>query len=316
MNSPRWDETWHRLREWTNSQAQSERLAGQILISDGYGSLDPSHPLGGRDGGIDALCFKERKKYLMAVYFPRGQKGFKEVKKKFDSDISKAKQQAVEGFAFITNQELTLSERKSLLFNPEFSNIEIYHLERITSILDDPKMLSIRKQFLGIDYSDTDIARSISTLDQTLKASIERLEGMQTGGTTFCYLMLYHFDMHSSIAKNLVVIRMGEYPLYDIRLRIIDMEDNAEIFSKFWGEMSAPAEFNMVKWKLKNEIYYRIFFHARNGQWHQDLVLNRSDKAECWLASTIVFDTNGRDIVYRHIDNEFLLEFGEVSWRT
>jgi len=31
----RWDETWHRLLEWTNGQAQSERLAAQILISEG-----------------------------------------------------------------------------------------------------------------------------------------------------------------------------------------------------------------------------------------------------------------------------------------
>ena len=252
----------------------------------------------------------------MAVYFPKGQKAFKEIKSKYQSDILKTKEHAVEGFVFVTNQELTLSERKDLLSNSEFSNTGIYHLERITAILDDPKMLSIRKQFLGIDYLGMDVAKSISTLDQTLKTSIERLEGMQTGGTTFCYLMFYHFDMRSSIANNLVVIRVGEYPLYDVRIRLIDMENNIEIFSKLWGEMSAPAEFNIVKWELKNEIYYRIFFHARNGQWHQDLVLKRSDKAECWLASTIVFDTNGRDIVYRHIDNEFLLEFGEVAWRT
>ena len=28
--------------------------------------------------------------------------------------------------------------------------------------------------------------------------------------------------------------------------------------------------------------YYRIFFHARNGNWNQDMIL----KVSCWLAAT------------------------------
>ena len=48
--SARWDETWHRLREWTSGQGPSERLAAQILMEDGFTGLDPSHPLGGKDG--------------------------------------------------------------------------------------------------------------------------------------------------------------------------------------------------------------------------------------------------------------------------
>ena len=59
----RWDETWHRLREWTNGQAPSERLSAQILIDAGFDGIDPSHPLGGRDGGKDALSFKQGKKW-------------------------------------------------------------------------------------------------------------------------------------------------------------------------------------------------------------------------------------------------------------
>lgn len=71
----RWDETWHRLREWTDGPGKSERLAAQILLEEGYESLDPSHPLGGPDGAKDAVCVKSGKKFIMAVYFPRGQQG-------------------------------------------------------------------------------------------------------------------------------------------------------------------------------------------------------------------------------------------------
>jgi hypothetical protein len=62
----RYDETWHRLREWTNGQAPSERLAAQILINQGFSDVDPSHPLGGKDGGKDAIAKKDGKQ--LALY--------------------------------------------------------------------------------------------------------------------------------------------------------------------------------------------------------------------------------------------------------
>ncbi len=66
----RWDETWHRLLEWTNGQAKAERLAGQVLrAEEEYSRLDPSHPLGGPDGGKDGLVLRNGVPWIMAVYF-------------------------------------------------------------------------------------------------------------------------------------------------------------------------------------------------------------------------------------------------------
>lgn len=48
-------ETWHRLIEWDRGQAASERLAALILKVEGYKEIDPSHPLGGKDGLKD-IC--------------------------------------------------------------------------------------------------------------------------------------------------------------------------------------------------------------------------------------------------------------------
>ncbi len=56
----------------------------------------------------------------------------------------------VDGLVFVTNQELRLAERESLS-NLWSDHIEIYHLERITAILDHPEMHSVRKQFIDID---------------------------------------------------------------------------------------------------------------------------------------------------------------------
>ncbi len=151
MTISRWDETWHRLLQWTNGQAQSERLAHQILLHQGFENLDPSHPLGGRDGGRDAVAQKDGKRWVVGIYFPRGQRSFAEIERKFRDDLRDARRSEPFGFAFVTNQELRLAERDNLTEIALPQTAGLYHLERLTTILDSPSMVAVRKQFLGID---------------------------------------------------------------------------------------------------------------------------------------------------------------------
>jgi tetratricopeptide (TPR) repeat protein len=153
----RWDETWHRLSEWTSGQGASERLAAQLLLDDGFTRLDPSHPLGGRDGKKDAIAWRDDQKWIMAVYFPRGRKPVREIRSKFLGDAQGVVVNGATGIAFVTNQELTLTEREGLQGSVAH-NVEIYHLERITTILDKPSMQSVRSQFLGISAYDSPLA--------------------------------------------------------------------------------------------------------------------------------------------------------------
>lgn len=154
MSRNRFDETWHRLREWTKEQASSERLAAQILRYDGFTNIDPSHPLGGRDGGKDAVAQRDEKRFVMASFFPRGQQDFKAIREKFLADLDGARANRADGIAFVTNQELRLGERRELVELAGSAVAEIYHLERITHILDAPEMTTVRKQFLDIDWDD------------------------------------------------------------------------------------------------------------------------------------------------------------------
>lgn len=148
----RFDETWHLLLEWTLGQAPSERMSALILDEEGFESIDPSHPLGGKDGGADALTLKAGEPWVMAVYFPRGQQSFKDITAKLVSDVEKAKSKDPKpaGVAFVTNQELRLAEREELAKVGGDTAVELCHLERITSILDRPHMAGVREQFLGI----------------------------------------------------------------------------------------------------------------------------------------------------------------------
>lgn len=144
-------ETWHRLREWTDSSATSERLAAQILHHEAFKSIDPSHPLGGKDDGQDARCVYANESWSMAVYFPRGEKSFREIKAKFLSDVAKVKRSDAAGIAFVINQELRLSERGDLENLASPLKVELFHLERVAGILDRPEMESVRRQFLLIE---------------------------------------------------------------------------------------------------------------------------------------------------------------------
>jgi len=100
----RFDETWHLLLEWTMGQTPSERMAALILNEESIESIDPAHPLGGKDGGADALIQKDAL-WVMAVYFPRGQQSIKETTEKLTSDVEKArtKEPKPVGDAFVTN---------------------------------------------------------------------------------------------------------------------------------------------------------------------------------------------------------------------
>lgn len=156
----RTDESWFRLLQWTQGQAPSERLAAQVLAYSGFEDIDPSHPLGGKDGGRDATCSKDGRPWIMAVYFPREQQTFGDIKSKFESDFVSAAKHQPYGLAFVTNQELRLRERTELKEFGEDNGVtvDLFHLERVAHILDEPSMSPIRKQYLDIDPGPLPIA--------------------------------------------------------------------------------------------------------------------------------------------------------------
>jgi hypothetical protein len=147
-------ETWHRLLNWEKGQSASETLSAQILGIEGYKDIDPIHPRGGKDGGKDILCTKDGIKFIAACYFPRGEKSFKEISTKFDKDLAGANKNNAEGIAFVTNQELKNSERKSLEKKAGSIKLDVFHLERIALILDSPQGYAARREFLDIEMND------------------------------------------------------------------------------------------------------------------------------------------------------------------
>ncbi len=146
----RTDETHKRLLDWTYNQPPSERLAAQILDAEGYADIDSSHPLGGPDGGRDGECTRNGENGVWAVYFPRHQQTPKAIKDKLKADIEAARKHHPKFLAFVTNQEIRLSERDGLRKLGGDIKIELFHLEKVAGILDRPHMAGVREQFLRI----------------------------------------------------------------------------------------------------------------------------------------------------------------------
>ena len=109
----RWDETWHRLLEWTNGSTAAERLAG-VVLSQEYRDLDPVHPLGGPDDRSDATALRDGRKWSIAVYFPRGPQPFRMTRAKFMHDLPGVAASGATGMVFFTNQEVTRTQREEL----------------------------------------------------------------------------------------------------------------------------------------------------------------------------------------------------------
>jgi hypothetical protein len=235
------DETWITLREWLAGQKASERLAGQVLLSEGYSEVDPSHPLGGKDGGKDILCRKDGKTFVGAVYFSRGQQSFSKIRKKFTQDLRGVAKNNADGLVFVTNQELKIAERKELQeFSPTIE-VELYHLERLTNVLNATKNYGIRLEYLGIRITEDEHLAFLAARDEehyrrlheinarldSVLAQIEKqttdLIGYATGGDSVAYLTpSVRMGTHRI---ELRLFNFGEYPVFDIHGRYVDIDE-------------------------------------------------------------------------------------------
>jgi hypothetical protein len=168
------DETWHRLLNWTNGTKASERLSTQILKLEGYSLINPSHPLGGPDGKIDLTCDKDQFKWKGASYFPRGEKTFSEIKRKFLHDFDGMNADFA-GIIFVTNQPITVAHRKTLQNLKKHHKVEIYHLERNVHILNNPLGYGVRQEFLKINMTPEEQLAFYAQLTNQMQSGFQQI---------------------------------------------------------------------------------------------------------------------------------------------
>lgn len=161
-----------KLSFWRDGSTKAERLAAAALRLSGYEEIDPQSPLGGPDGKKDILCQKGGIVWVGAVYFPTGPTRFSIIKKKYQSDIDGMPRQVL-GFVFVTNQNLSPTQRSVLLSlaKSKGKEADILHLQQLQNLLDSAPGYGIRIQYLGIGMNiEEQLAWAVDSDSQTAKA--------------------------------------------------------------------------------------------------------------------------------------------------
>lgn len=142
-----------KLKLWRGDQIRAERLAAALLHIEGFTSVDPQCPLGGPDGLKDVLCEKNGWKYVAAAYFPTSDQTFSAVQRKFKNDLDGVAANSADGIVFITNQQLSPTERERLteVAAARGPAAIIYHLERVLAVLDSPSGYGVRLEYLDVE---------------------------------------------------------------------------------------------------------------------------------------------------------------------
>ncbi|MFH0901049.1 MAG: hypothetical protein V2A73_10505, partial [Pseudomonadota bacterium] len=185
--------TDERLRSWLDAdQLKRERLCQAILSLDPrFSNVRPRQPRGGPDGGrdLEALGTSNGECVWGAIGFKNSaddsDKHRSWAKKKFQKDLNRAfdEHKNLEGFVFLTNVNLTVGEKDSLVEQArEFgvSLCDVMDRERLRILLDSPKGLGIRYQYLSITLSGAEQASFFAEWGNDLEGlvikSFSRLE--------------------------------------------------------------------------------------------------------------------------------------------
>jgi hypothetical protein len=286
-------ETWSRLLEWDKGQTPSERLATTLLANEGYTAVDPSHPLGGKDGGKDALMKKDGLILVLAVYFPRSQQSFSDIKEKFNADFAGVKKNSATGFVFFSNQELRLAERSELHTLAGEVPIDLYHLERVTNLLNTPSNYGIRLEFLQIAMTseeivalyvqrDKDHLAQLASVTEALQAATEQIISYQTCGDSYLSFRLRYNQETQQIDVSAYIEGCnpnipGKYPLLSVKVDIFS--DYDQLVGQFGGQdlhIGIINTFPSLSLPVDCEYkYYEFKVYARNGHYLQYFMLKK-----------------------------------------
>jgi hypothetical protein len=207
-------------------------------------------------------------------------------------------------FAFI---EIRAINRDRDRANKDFDNI----VKGLQTAIDEGKT-SIDKGNAAINGLQTTIAEGRQHFDQTIRG-ISGSINTQTGGDS------YAFFTWVPMQGFLAFVHKGDYPLYDVRARIVDL-DKIATESGLLGVTVSVGD--MIKGHAKMEAVppaiastethfnANIFFTARNGGWTQKFRAQKSKDG--WARATIVsgefVSLEKSRLLCETIDKGFLLD--------
>jgi hypothetical protein len=198
--------------------------------------------------------------------------------------------------------------------------------------------LQLRKKSDEISALNREIAVSQTELRKKsdIVAELNRDIALSViGGDSYCYLEIGNRDDNGAI---LMVIHQGKYPLYDVNIRMVDVNMSNDIFNEThqvtFGSM-AKTDFNFnvgnlapgssvvlrpISLPSSQTIRYNIFISARNGSFvelYRIKNINGIRKSAMKIEKTIPSNANsGKPSIplKEMIDPEYPRENGKINW--
>ena len=161
---------------------------------------------------------------------------------------------------------------------------------------------------------------------QQQAVSERELANLMTGGDSFCSWMVSNPDPVTNTGRS-VVRHHGEYNLYDVRVRIVDLEKLAKLKGddlSLATERASDTNISMGNILSSSVLFlnpftlgngdtrsFNIFFFARNGSFNQVLRFKKFDGE--WVSATKVL--REEKVIYEEVDDGFprTAEFN-VEW--
>lgn len=154
-----------------------------------------------------------------------------------------------------------------------------------------------------------------------------------TGGDSFCYLAFQLPDNCSDNSALLSIVHKGEYPLYDVSIRIVDLAKFTQhiegkekpLFEDIKkaeksiniGNLSPSKAMIFGRWSFPQEsvVNYNVFISARNGYFTELIRLKCIDNK--WVSAYKVHTWHGNEtkLLYEKIHENFPRNSeGKVDW--
>ena len=178
--------------------------------------------------------------------------------------------------------------------------------KNLTTITKDIKELSEKSIIL------TD--KNITLTEKTIELS-RKIENIQTGGDGHCVVSAAYITDKSAL---LVALVKGEYPLYGVQVRVVDLElfrqttdysiESSKKYQQTYLMGDLPPNTATTIARINSDFSsgkkdFNIFFSARNGFHIQHLRLRKINGK--WLSYSKVFESGSSKILFEEMDEGF-----------
>lgn len=163
--------------------------------------------------------------------------------------------------------------------------------------------------------------------DQKVEDTITGVVDTITAGGSFCYLAVGEIDS----VKNVAVLELhhkGEYPLYDVRLKVTELDKSDQFKREFtWDGVNidvntvlgdiAPYSVEVLDTQFPlgngNTRRLNVFFLANNGSIKQYLQFKKVNGK--WASAIKVMRLHGNKEIHKHVDPAYPKnDDGSVEW--